>query len=129
MLSMHTCERMYAVVYTAYKHACWHMHRWFSKKEDDYQIERDLFPSGAPDLNIDWQISVKTSDISGAGTDANVFCVLMGEQGGAGGKHVRSAHHGRCGPLTLLGNYCSLQQIISSLQVHNRRVQLSDLHS
>lgn len=74
--------------------------RWFSKKDDDYQIERDLFPSDAADLNIDWQVSVKTSDIKGAGTDANVFCILIGEQGalaskqaqGRGGKRSRGCH-------------------------------------
>jgi len=36
------------------------------------------------DLETSYKISVKTSDVSGAGTNANVFVVLFGEYGDSG---------------------------------------------
>eukprot|EP00798_Chlamydomonas_sp_ICE-L_P013676 gene13676-19564_t len=67
--------------------------KWFSKSEDDFQIERDLYPAGAIipesdyDVKIpesDYDIEVFTSDISKAGTDSNVFVLIYGEEGEAG---------------------------------------------
>ena len=46
------------------------------------QIERDLYPGDAPDLNIEYEIAVVTSDIAGAGTDSNVYVQMFGAEGG-----------------------------------------------
>lgn len=60
--------------------------KWFSKSDDDFQIERDLYPAASLDSkpavpeNV-YTISVTTSDIKGAGTDANVFIVIYGTKG------------------------------------------------
>ena len=45
------------------------------------QIERDLFPGDAPDLNVEYEVVVITSNIPGAGTDANVFVQMFGTEG------------------------------------------------
>jgi hypothetical protein len=45
--------------------------RWFSKKEDDGQVERDLLPSFIGGVN--WRLVVVTGSDSGAGTDADVL--------------------------------------------------------
>ena len=60
-----------------------------SKTEGDGQLERELYP-GHPEppslpqgpQTTEYIIDVITSDISGAGTDANVKCVLYGDAGG-----------------------------------------------
>ncbi|XP_041436582.1 lipoxygenase homology domain-containing protein 1 [Xenopus laevis] len=59
--------------------------RWLDKSEDDGTIERYLFPS---ELQMEqyvpfvpYEITVYTSDIFGAGTDADVFVVLYGRDG------------------------------------------------
>ena len=54
--------------------------RWFSKKEGDGQIERELFPSFSGGTN--WKLVIVTGSESGAGTDADVIVELMGEGGG-----------------------------------------------
>lgn len=63
------------------EHRIFPANRWFSKSDDDFQIERDLFPGDAPDLNVEWEVVVVTSDIKGAGTDANVFVQMFGSEG------------------------------------------------
>ena len=42
-----------------------------------------------------YKISVKTSDVSGAGTDANVFIVLFGEYGDSGELHLKDSETNR----------------------------------
>ncbi|XP_077979346.1 lipoxygenase homology domain-containing protein 1-like [Glandiceps talaboti] len=58
-------------------------HRWFDKKEDDGQLERDLYPvttrTEEYEKHIPYEITVYTSDVSGAGTDADVYVVLFGK--------------------------------------------------
>ncbi len=68
---------------TAYYFAC---HRWLSRDEDDGLIERDLFPGEAElhDLDVQYTAEVFTSDITGAGTDADVSVVLFGHLGDSG---------------------------------------------
>ncbi|KAG2432966.1 hypothetical protein HXX76_008694 [Chlamydomonas incerta] len=66
------------------EHRIFPANKWFSKTEDDYQIERDLFPGDAPDLNVEYEVVVITSNIPGAGTDANVFVQMFGTEGEAG---------------------------------------------
>uniref|UniRef100_A0A7S3VHN2 PLAT domain-containing protein n=1 Tax=Dunaliella tertiolecta TaxID=3047 RepID=A0A7S3VHN2_DUNTE len=55
---------------------------WLAKSEPPYQLEVELFPTGeeAPPV-CRYGVSVYTSDIRGAGTDANVHCVIYGEKG------------------------------------------------
>ena len=50
-------------------------HRWLCADEEDGRIERELHPTVAGDVGEEgrvWMVSVWTSDIRGAGTDANV---------------------------------------------------------
>lgn len=51
--------------------------RWFSRNEDDGQIERELLPSFTGGVN--WRLVVVTGQERGAGTDADVFVELFGE--------------------------------------------------
>ncbi|KAK5871016.1 hypothetical protein PBY51_003919 [Eleginops maclovinus] len=59
--------------------------RWLDKGEDDGLIVRDLYPA---DLQtelympfVPYEIKIYTSDVFGAGTDADVFIVLYGQKG------------------------------------------------
>ncbi|XP_070566658.1 lipoxygenase homology domain-containing protein 1-like isoform X2 [Ptychodera flava] len=59
-------------------------HRWFDKKEDDGETERDLLPvetrTEQYEKHVPYEITVYTSDVSGAGTDADVYVVLFGKE-------------------------------------------------
>jgi hypothetical protein len=58
--------------------------RWLAKSEDDGQIELDLYPEAdivSVDKKVSYQLSVHTGDVHSAGTDANVFVVLYGDEG------------------------------------------------
>ncbi|KAE8636810.1 hypothetical protein XENTR_v10003144 [Xenopus tropicalis] len=59
--------------------------RWLDKSEDDGTIERYLFPSELQTEQyvpfVPYEITVYTSDIFAAGTDADVFIVLYGRDG------------------------------------------------
>ncbi|KAI4820693.1 hypothetical protein KUCAC02_028664 [Chaenocephalus aceratus] len=59
--------------------------RWLDKGEDDGLVVRDLYPA---DLQtelympfVPYEIKIYTSDVFGAGTDADVFIVLYGQKG------------------------------------------------
>uniref|UniRef100_A0A8C3C408 Lipoxygenase homology domains 1 n=1 Tax=Cairina moschata TaxID=8855 RepID=A0A8C3C408_CAIMO len=56
--------------------------RWLDKSEDDGAIERIIFPAELQTTEyipfVPYEITVYTSDIFGAGTDADVFIVLYG---------------------------------------------------
>ncbi|TNM89906.1 hypothetical protein fugu_004140 [Takifugu bimaculatus] len=59
--------------------------RWLDKGEDDGAIVRELYPA---DLQtefympfVPYEIKIYTSDVFGAGTDADVFIVLYGQKG------------------------------------------------
>ena len=62
--------------------------QWMSASEADGRTEREIF-LGHPDppalpkgpQAAEYIIEVITSDISGAGTDANVQCILYGDAG------------------------------------------------
>jgi len=56
---------------------CFPCNRWMAKNEDDGKIERTLFPAAGAQTT--YCIKVKTGLEKGAGTDANVFCTLVGE--------------------------------------------------
>jgi len=53
--------------------------RWMAKNEDDGKIERTLFP--ADGAQTTYCIKVKTGLEKGAGTDANVHVILVGDKG------------------------------------------------
>ncbi|GAB0202568.1 lipoxygenasey domain-containing protein 1 [Grus japonensis] len=59
--------------------------RWLDKSEDDGAIERVIFPAELQTTEyipfVPYEITVYTSDIFGAGTDADVFIVLYGSDG------------------------------------------------
>uniref|UniRef100_A0A8D2L3F2 Lipoxygenase homology domains 1 n=1 Tax=Varanus komodoensis TaxID=61221 RepID=A0A8D2L3F2_VARKO len=59
--------------------------RWLDRSEDDGAIERVLFPAELQTRTyvpfVPYEITVYTSDIFGAGTDADVFVVLYGADG------------------------------------------------
>ncbi|KAL2296415.1 hypothetical protein Nmel_015731, partial [Mimus melanotis] len=59
--------------------------RWLDKSEDDGAIERIIFPADLQTVEyipfVPYEITVYTSDIFGAGTDADVFIVLYGSDG------------------------------------------------
>ncbi|XP_077976546.1 lipoxygenase homology domain-containing protein 1-like isoform X1 [Styela clava] len=60
--------------------------RWLATDEDDGHIVRELMPEGTPQLlnTTTYHVSVKTGDVSGAGTDANVFLKIIGGDGDTG---------------------------------------------
>ncbi|KAJ6662996.1 hypothetical protein lerEdw1_010817, partial [Lerista edwardsae] len=59
--------------------------RWLDKSEDDGAIERVLFPAALQTRTyvpfVPYEITVHTSDLFGAGTDADVYVVLYGANG------------------------------------------------
>ena len=65
-------------------------YRWLSRDEDDGQIERDLFPGEEEhhDQDVHYTAEVYTSDLRGAGTDADVSLVLFGHLGDSGTQHL-----------------------------------------
>jgi lipoxygenase homology domain-containing protein 1 len=54
--------------------------KWFSKSDDDCLIERDVYKESRDSKVVDYTISVRTSDILGAGTDANVKLKIYGHR-------------------------------------------------
>lgn len=73
------------------------VNRWFAKDEDDRQIVRELTPTdaqGRPLNNLDeveYEVKVFTGDKRGAGTDANVFVNIYGENGDSGERELRKS--------------------------------------
>ncbi|XP_028828916.1 lipoxygenase homology domain-containing protein 1 isoform X1 [Denticeps clupeoides] len=59
--------------------------RWLDRGKDDGSIERDLYPAHLQTQLytpfVPYEIKTFTSDIFGAGTDADVFIVLYGQNG------------------------------------------------
>ncbi|XP_075255415.1 lipoxygenase homology domain-containing protein 1-like isoform X2 [Convolutriloba macropyga] len=70
--------------------------RWLATDEDDGQCVRDLFPEGTSSSLLlhggtcEYLVSVKTGTVSGAGTDANVYIHLFGEEGDTGKMYLRN---------------------------------------
>ncbi|XP_052229243.1 lipoxygenase homology domain-containing protein 1-like isoform X2 [Dreissena polymorpha] len=65
---------------------------WFSKKKGE--LIRDIPAKERGKLAVDktnYKISVKTSDVPGAGTDANVFVILFGDNGDSGEIHLKKS--------------------------------------
>ncbi|GLC44364.1 hypothetical protein PLESTF_000049800 [Pleodorina starrii] len=64
---------------TRYAYPC---DRWFDKSEEDGLIRRRLKMAEVGGENTDYTVTVVTSDLRGAGTDANVYLEITGENGG-----------------------------------------------
>jgi hypothetical protein len=66
--------------------------RWLSESEDDHQIVRDLLRDGIDprDALVKYEISVKTGDKRGCGTDANITLDITGSQGSTGDRPLES---------------------------------------
>ncbi|XP_062333408.1 lipoxygenase homology domain-containing protein 1-like [Osmerus eperlanus] len=58
-------------------------HRWLCKDEADGKVEVEIYPSETLDIEqlINYEITVVTGDVRAAGTNANVFCQIYGEEG------------------------------------------------
>uniref|UniRef100_A0A3Q3AH36 Lipoxygenase homology PLAT domains 1a n=1 Tax=Kryptolebias marmoratus TaxID=37003 RepID=A0A3Q3AH36_KRYMA len=57
-------------------------HRWLCKDEADGKVEVEIYPSEVLDIEkINYEITVATGDVRAAGTNANVFCQIYGEEG------------------------------------------------
>lgn len=69
--------------------------QWLSKKREGSRglsIDVPLFKNNEETIGTtDYKITVKTSDVSGAGTDANVFVLLFGENGDSGELELRKS--------------------------------------
>uniref|UniRef100_H2ZAW7 PLAT domain-containing protein n=1 Tax=Ciona savignyi TaxID=51511 RepID=H2ZAW7_CIOSA len=61
-------------------------HRWLATDEDDGAIVRELTSEGSPQLlnTTSYHVAVKTGDIRGAGTDADVYIQIYGSDGDTG---------------------------------------------
>ncbi|KAF7660325.1 hypothetical protein LDENG_00284760 [Lucifuga dentata] len=58
-------------------------HRWLCKDEADGKVEVEIYPSEILDIEklINYEVTVVTGDVFAAGTDANVFCQMYGDEG------------------------------------------------
>ncbi|XP_075870025.1 lipoxygenase homology domain-containing protein 1 [Nelusetta ayraudi] len=58
-------------------------HRWLCKDEADGKVEVEIYPSEVLDIEklINYEVTVVTGDVRAAGTNANVFCQIYGEEG------------------------------------------------
>ncbi|XP_050409617.1 lipoxygenase homology domain-containing protein 1 [Patella vulgata] len=76
-----------------------YVNRWFAKDEDDGAIVRELVPTdkqGRPLAGtlkeVEYIVKVYTGDVSGAGTDANIFVNLYGENGDSGERQMKDSN-------------------------------------
>ncbi|KAL2092882.1 hypothetical protein ACEWY4_012680 [Coilia grayii] len=68
--------------------------RWLARDEEDGEIVIELLPEGAEDLEENtYEVSVFTGKIWGAGTDANVFVNIYGENGDTGERFLRKSNY------------------------------------
>uniref|UniRef100_A0A8C5H2G2 Lipoxygenase homology domain-containing protein 1-like n=1 Tax=Gouania willdenowi TaxID=441366 RepID=A0A8C5H2G2_GOUWI len=58
-------------------------HRWLCKDEADGKVEVEIYPSETLNIEklINYEVTVITGDVFAAGTNANVFCQIYGEEG------------------------------------------------
>ncbi|CAG5986167.1 unnamed protein product [Menidia menidia] len=58
-------------------------HRWLCKDEADGKVEVEIYPSEILEIEklINYEVTVVTGDVRAAGTNANVFCQIYGEEG------------------------------------------------
>jgi hypothetical protein len=72
--------------------------RWLADDEDDKVLVRELPATGAklrkPLRSLTYTVDVYTGDKRGAGTDANVYCILHGKLGDTGERQLtKSTQH------------------------------------
>ncbi|XP_063051831.1 lipoxygenase homology domain-containing protein 1 [Engraulis encrasicolus] len=68
--------------------------RWLATDEEDGEIVIELLPEGAEDLEDNtYEVSVFTGKMMGAGTDANVFVNIYGENGDTGERFLRKSNY------------------------------------
>ncbi len=66
--------------------ATFHYNGWLSQDDAPYKTSVELFPTGRgsgpgnPTGLVKYSITTYTSDVRGAGTDANVSCVILGSR-------------------------------------------------
>lgn len=60
--------------------------QWFDKKQGDGLIKRRLAATfkDPRTFKSQYRVTVVTSDVAGAGTDANVFIIIYGAEGDTG---------------------------------------------
>lgn len=104
--------------------------KWFDAKEGDCKLERVLFPSlqNPRSQRTLYKVRVKTSDRSGAGTDANVYVDIRGDSASTGEfapcKRAGCCATTACGKLGLnqacyrLSQYPA-SQVLAALVPHN----------
>lgn len=69
--------------------------RWLASDEDDGQIVREIPVGDTATLlkTTSYHVGVKTGDIRGAGTDANVYLILFGDKADTGKLQLRQAEN------------------------------------
>ncbi|KAK2837787.1 hypothetical protein Q5P01_014999 [Channa striata] len=81
-------EEMQEVVLT-YHFPC---SRWLAGGEEDGELVVELLPDNAEELEVNtYEVCVFTGDMLGAGTDANVFINIYGENGDTGERYLRNS--------------------------------------
>ncbi|CAL1540467.1 unnamed protein product [Lymnaea stagnalis] len=79
-----------------YGEVTFNCNRWLDTKEDDGLIEREITASGSQMLNTTtYHVSVKTGEVSGAGTDANVSLKIFGTLGDTGSLLLRQSENSK----------------------------------
>lgn len=74
--------------------------RWFARDEDDKKIVREIVATDADGKplegglkEIEYTVKVKTGDLLGAGTDANVFVTITGDKGDTGERQLQDSNN------------------------------------
>ncbi|KAM6931491.1 lipoxygenase homology domain-containing protein 1 [Xenentodon cancila] len=81
-------EEMQEVVLT-YHFPC---SRWLAGGEEDGELVVELLPEDGEDLEVNtYEVCVFTGDMLGAGTDANVYINIYGENGDTGERHLSNS--------------------------------------
>ncbi|KAM3867839.1 lipoxygenase homology domain-containing protein 1 [Diretmus argenteus] len=66
--------------------------RWLARGEEDKELVVELLPEDAEDLEVNtYEVSVFTGNTLGAGTDANVFINIYGENGDTGERSLTNS--------------------------------------
>ena len=64
----------------------------YSRSKDDGEIVREIPATGTgikkPQKIFTYRVTVQTGDVTNAGTDADVFCCIYGEQGDSGDRKL-----------------------------------------
>ncbi|XP_049618566.1 lipoxygenase homology domain-containing protein 1 isoform X3 [Syngnathus scovelli] len=81
-------EEMQEVVVT-YRFPC---SRWLARGEEDGELQVELLPDGAEELEVNtYEVCVFTGGMLGAGSDADVFINIYGENGDTGERYLKNS--------------------------------------